>query len=64
MDERGPSSPCLNICTLDERGICRGCYRSLDDIAGWLRMTPAQQWDAVARADARRLAAEQEQERR
>ncbi len=60
MDERGPASPCLNICTLDERGVCRGCYRTLDEIAGWLQMTPRDQWAAVERADARRLAAEKE----
>ena len=64
MDERGPSSPCLNICTLDERGVCRGCYRTLDEIAGWIRMTPADQWATVERADARRLIAEKEQGRR
>ena len=60
MDERGPSSPCLNICTLDERGICRGCFRSLEEIAGWMRMTPQDQWATVERADARRLAADKE----
>ena len=64
MDERGPSSPCLNICTLDERGVCRGCYRTLDEIAGWTRMTPADQWTTVERADARRLSAEEEQGKR
>ena len=60
MDERGPTSPCLNICTLDEQGVCRGCYRTLDEIAGWVRMTAADQWATVERADARRLAAEKE----
>ncbi len=64
MDERGPSSPCLNICTLDERGVCRGCYRTLEEIAGWIRMTPADQWATVERADARRLSAEKEPGRR
>ncbi len=64
MDERGPSSPCLNICTLDGQGVCRGCFRTLDEIAGWIRMTPADQWATVERADARRLAAEKERERR
>ena len=61
MFERGPSSPCLNICTLDERDVCRGCYRSLVEISGWTRMTAAEQWAAVERAEARRLAAEKEQ---
>jgi hypothetical protein len=63
MDERGPSSPCLNICTLDERGVCRGCYRTLEEIAGWIRMTPADQWATVQRADERRVAAERRTER-
>ena len=64
MDERGPSSPCLNICTLDGQGVCRGCFRTLEEIAGWVRMTPADQWATVERADARRLAAEKERDRR
>jgi hypothetical protein len=63
MDERGPSSPCLNICTLDERGVCRGCYRTLEEIAGWIRMTPADQWATVQRADERRVAEERRTER-
>jgi predicted Fe-S protein YdhL (DUF1289 family) len=60
MDERGPSSPCLNICSLDGQGICRGCFRSLEEIAGWTRMSAKDQWATVERADARRLAAEKE----
>ncbi len=64
MDERGPSSPCLNICTLDGQGVCRGCFRTLEEIAGWIRMTPADQWATVERADARRLAAEKEHDGR
>jgi predicted Fe-S protein YdhL (DUF1289 family) len=57
MDERGPTSPCLNICSLDELGVCRGCFRTLAEIAEWTRMQPAEQWAAVGRAERRRLAA-------
>jgi predicted Fe-S protein YdhL (DUF1289 family) len=60
MDERRPSSPCLNICALDERDVCRGCFRSLAEIAGWARMSAAEQWATIARADARRLAGDKE----
>lgn len=35
-------SPCLGICTIDERGYCRGCFRSLQEIGAWLSYTPAQ----------------------
>jgi uncharacterized protein len=56
MDERGPGSPCLNICSLDGAGVCRGCFRTLEEIAEWTRMGAAEQWATVARAEARRLA--------
>jgi len=60
MDELGPSSPCLNICSLDERGVCRGCFRTLAEIAEWTGMNAAARWATVARADERRLADEKE----
>ena len=44
MAPTGPMSPCINICSLDEQGYCRGCYRSREEIAAWTCMTPAQQW--------------------
>ncbi|MBK7213405.1 MAG: DUF1289 domain-containing protein [Bacteroidales bacterium] len=28
-------SPCRNVCTLDEKGKCIGCFRKLDEIANW-----------------------------
>jgi len=60
MDERGPISPCVNICSLDEWGVCRGCFRTLDEIAAWTRMDAAEQWATVGRAEARRVADEKE----
>lgn len=34
-------SPCVKICTIHpaER-ICIGCYRTIEEIGGWGRMTP------------------------
>ncbi len=29
------SSPCIGVCTLDARGCCIGCLRTLDEIAAW-----------------------------
>jgi predicted Fe-S protein YdhL (DUF1289 family) len=30
------ASPCIDVCVMDDqRGLCRGCYRTLDEIAGW-----------------------------
>ncbi len=29
-------SPCINVCRMDDAtGLCTGCHRTLDEIAGW-----------------------------
>lgn len=28
-------SPCTKVCTLDERQVCIGCGRSIDEIVEW-----------------------------
>jgi uncharacterized protein len=36
VSEADPVSPCTAVCALDpERGLCRGCYRTLAEIAAW-----------------------------
>ena len=36
-----PQSPCVNVCVMHpQEGICVGCYRTLQEIAGWSSMTP------------------------
>jgi predicted Fe-S protein YdhL (DUF1289 family) len=31
------ASPCTSVCTIDAvTGLCAGCYRTLDEIAGWI----------------------------
>jgi uncharacterized protein len=36
-------SPCVQICTLDAHsGICLGCGRTVDEIAGWISMSGAE----------------------
>jgi predicted Fe-S protein YdhL (DUF1289 family) len=33
-------SPCTKVCTVDPKsGLCRGCGRTLDEIAGWTALT-------------------------
>jgi predicted Fe-S protein YdhL (DUF1289 family) len=33
------ASPCNKICTIDPRsGLCRGCGRTLDEIARWMSL--------------------------
>ena len=36
-------SPCINVCVIDAAtGLCAGCGRSLEEIAGWAAMTDAE----------------------
>ncbi|HZX25129.1 MAG TPA: DUF1289 domain-containing protein [Woeseiaceae bacterium] len=44
---RRPASPCVNICTLDERDVCTGCLRTLDEIGAWSTLSPEEQWRVV-----------------
>ena len=36
-------TPCTKVCTIDPRtGLCLGCRRTLDEIARWGTMHPAE----------------------
>jgi predicted Fe-S protein YdhL (DUF1289 family) len=35
MIEQAVKSPCINICELENDDVCKGCYRSLEEIASW-----------------------------
>jgi len=35
-------SPCINICKLNSSGLCDGCFRTLDEIAQWSKLTDEQ----------------------
>lgn len=35
-------SPCTSVCRIDaDSGLCEGCLRTLDEIAGWSRLDDA-----------------------
>lgn len=39
---RAVLSPCIGICSVDARGFCEGCLRTLDEIARWSAMGDAE----------------------
>jgi uncharacterized protein len=49
-----PSSPCINVCSLDERGLCVGCLRSGAEIARWMAMSADEQWQLLRVLEERR----------
>jgi len=47
-------SPCVRNCCLDEKDICLGCYRHLDEITGWLNFTRIEKLAILTLCDERR----------
>ena len=54
-------SPCISICKIDpDDGLCIGCQRTIDEIAGWGAMTPEQRtdiWGKIAERKSAKAAA-------
>lgn len=47
-------SPCIKVCVVHPAArLCVGCLRTLDEIAGWSRMTPEARRTVMARLPAR-----------
>lgn len=51
-------SPCINVCRMEPAsGLCAGCYRTLDEIAGWARSDEGTQRAILAAVAQRRASA-------
>lgn len=35
-------TPCIGVCELDAAGLCKGCHRTLDEIAQWSSLGEAE----------------------
>jgi predicted Fe-S protein YdhL (DUF1289 family) len=53
MSDRAIRSPCVGVCELDATGHCRGCRRTLEEVAGWITYTRAQRDAIIAELDHR-----------
>lgn len=54
----GVPSPCVSVCQMDPAsGLCRGCWRTLDEIAGWGQLGDADKLLIWGRIEARQTAA-------
>ncbi|AUZ94064.1 DUF1289 domain-containing protein [Escherichia coli] len=40
-------SPCRGICQSDERGFCRGCFRSRDERFNWNKMSDGEKQEVL-----------------
>jgi uncharacterized protein len=52
---RSIKTPCVQVCAIDDdSGLCLGCFRSMAEIAGWVRLTDGQRDAVLAELPARR----------
>jgi predicted Fe-S protein YdhL (DUF1289 family) len=52
----GVPSPCVSICELDvPLSRCKGCYRTLQEIAAWGSLTDGEKREVWARIEARQV---------
>ena len=49
-----PPSPCVRLCALDGGGMCRGCFRLIDEIAAWPSADDAERRAILLRCAMRR----------
>jgi len=53
----GIPSPCISICAMDEEsGFCKGCFRTLEEVASWLYYTDMQKSEIIATLKSRKPA--------
>lgn len=51
---RSIATPCVQVCIIDgPSGLCLGCYRTLQEIGGWSRLTDEQRAEIMAELPSR-----------
>ncbi|WP_081221177.1 DUF1289 domain-containing protein [Pseudoalteromonas luteoviolacea] len=48
------SSPCIRNCCLDDKDICVGCMRHIDEIVGWGSKSTLEKETILARCELRK----------
>lgn len=47
-------SPCIGICQSDEKGLCKGCFRSRDERQTWIHLTSDDKQKVIKRCQQRK----------
>jgi uncharacterized protein len=54
-DDAPVDSPCTSVCIIDPvTGLCGGCFRTLEEITGWIDFSATKKRTVIAALDARR----------
>ena len=52
-DDSEFSTPCIGVCQYDNEDICRGCFRTLDEISNWALMTEEERKEIMKKLNQR-----------
>ena len=47
-------SPCIGICQSDDKGLCKGCYRTRDERQTWINLTSDDKQKVIKRCQQRK----------
>ena len=51
----GVPSPCISICAINEEtDLCKGCFRHIDEVSGWLYFTDDQKREVLKKIEERK----------
>lgn len=53
-------NPCIHVCTLDENNICMGCYRTKEEIRGWIHFTDEEKLSVLKKTEERKKNSEKD----
>lgn len=42
MSDRSVKNPCVSVCKFADSGVCRGCFRTKEEVRGWKKMSDAE----------------------
>lgn len=57
MSNQDIISPCIGICSMNDAGLCAGCYRTIDEIREWWDMQHTQRETVLSMLAEREAAA-------
>lgn len=40
-------SPCIGVCQVNNKGYCKGCFRSRDERFGWLKLSSSHKREVI-----------------
>jgi predicted Fe-S protein YdhL (DUF1289 family) len=47
-------SPCIHVCVRDLDDICMGCYRSMDEIRDWYKLSDEEKLHVIKNTEKRK----------